>query len=580
MRPAPFAASVALITCATLLSACTGSGSTTSTHAASSHAASTHQSAAPVSGAAQNTAHRGGTLTMLWTSAGSSIDPATDYDVNWFILHMTNDGLMGWKQVGGKAGNDLVPDLATATPTPTDSGKTYTFTLRKGISYSTGAPVEASDVAASLTRQFKIPGPGVNMFAALVGADTCLATPKRCDLSKGVVADDTTGTVTFHLATADPDFLQKLALPFAYVLPKSTPATDAGTHPLPATGPYTITNYSPNKSMTLKRNPKFRQWSAQAQPDGYPDTIAMKIGISDEDSVTQVENNQADWMYDAPPADRLGEIASKYSKQFHINTTPIQYFMAMNTRVAPFNNVDVRRAVNLATDRKAVIGLFGGPQLATPTCQVLPPNFPSYAPYCPYTKNPGTTWSAPDLTKAKALIASSGTAGQKVVVISATDETSKAINLYFVSLLKQLGYNASIKTLASSVQYSYVQDSRNKAQISYTYWAPDFTAASNFLVNSVGCAGFHPGSTASPNLSEFCDPAIEALTKRAAQTQITDPSAAAAQWTVIDKKTTDAAPIVDLFTGKKLDFVSTRLGNYQYSPAVTANFLIDQAWVK
>ena len=575
MRPAPFAASVAVLTSAALLSACTGSGSTTSTQSSSAQSTVT-----PGSAGKQATAHRGGTFTMLWNSAGASIDPATDYDVNWFILHMTNDGLLGWKQVGGKAGNDLVPDLATAIPGPTDNGKTYTFTLRKGISYSTGGAVKATDVVASLTRQFKIPGPGVNMYAALVGASSCIATPKQCDLSKGVVANDTTGTVSFHLTTADPDFLQKLALPFAYVLPSSTPATDAGAHPLPATGPYTITAYSANKSMILKRNPKFREWSAEAQPDGYPDTIEMKIGVSDEDAVTQIENNQADWMYDAPPADRLGEIASKYSEQFHINTTPIQYYMAMNTKVAPFNDVNVRRALNLATDRKAVIGLFGGSQLATATCQVLPPNFPSFAAYCPYTKNPGTIWTAPDVAKAKALIAASGTAGEKVVVISSTDDTSKAINLYFVSLLKQLGYDASIKTLASSVEYSYVQDSRNKAQLSYTYWSPDFTAASNFLVNSVGCAGFHAASTASPNLSEFCDPAIDALTKRAEQTQITDPSAAATLWTAVDKQTTDAAPNVELFTGKKLDFVSARLGNYQYSPAVTSNFLIDQIWVK
>ena len=598
MRPARTALTGALVAALAALPACTGSGSTTSslsratsgtTSGATSGATSapsgavqstgTSGGSAPSSGGATS-AHRGGTFTMLWSSAGTSIDPATDYDPNWFILRMTNDGLMGWKQVGGTAGNDLVPDLATSAPTPTDGGRTYTFTLRKNIHFSTGATVRASDVVASLTRQFEIPGPGVNMYAALIGADTCIATPKKCDLAKGVVADDATGTVTFHLTTPDPDFLQKLALPFAYVLPAGTPATDAGVNPLPATGPYVISNYSPNKSLTLNRNPKFVQWSKDAQPDGYPDTIVMKIGIADEDAVTQVANGQADWMYDPPPADRLGEIAGKYPNQIHINTTPIQYYMAMNTRVAPFDNVMVRRALNYATDRKAVVGLFGGSQLATPTCQVLPPDFPGHVAYCPYTTDPGTTWTAPDLAKAKQLVASSGTQGQKVVVISSNDSITKAISLYFVSLLKQLGYDASIKTLASSVEYSYVQDSRNKAQLSYTYWAPDFTAASNFLVNSVGCAGFHTASTASPNVSEFCDPTIDAVTKRAQKTQVTDPAAATALWAQVDRQTTDAAPNVELFTGKKLDFVSSRVGNYQYSPAVVANFLIDQVWVK
>jgi peptide/nickel transport system substrate-binding protein len=552
---------------AMLLSACT-SGS------------STPGQVSPSAGSVDNASHRGGTFTMLWSSAGASIDPATDYDTNWFILRMTNDGLMAWKQVGGASGNDLVPDLATTTPTPTDGGKTYVFTLRKNILYSTGAALKASDVNASLTRQFKIPGPGVGMYSAIVGASQCTTTPKQCDLSKGVIADDSAGTVTFHLTTADPDFLQKLALPFADVLPANTPPTETGTTPLPATGPYVISNYSPNRSMTLTRNPKFKLWSQDAQPDGYPDSIVMKIGGSDEDAVTQIEQAQADWMYDTPPADRLGEIAGKYPNQIHIDTTPIQYYMAMNTRAAPFDNVDVRRALNFATDRKAVIGLFGGSKLATPTCQVLPPNFPGSEPYCPYTMNPGASWSAPDMAKAQQLVDASGTKGQSVVVISTTDDTSKSISLYFVSLLNQLGYRASIKTLASSVEYSYVQDSRNKAQISYTYWSPDYTAPANFLAVSVGCKGFNPASTASPNVAEFCDPKINALTEKAAQTQLTDPAAANTMWAEVDKQTTDAAPHVELFTGNKLNFLSSRVGNYQYSQAVTGNFLIDQAWVQ
>ena len=552
---------------ALLLSACTsGSGNS--------------QQVSPSGSAGNLASHQGGTFTMLWSSAGASIDPATDYDTNWFILRMTNDGLMAWKQVGGASGSDLVPDLATTTPTPTDSGKTYVFTLRSNILYSTGAVVKASDVVASLTRQFKIPGPGVGMFAAIAGASQCIAAPKQCDLSKGVVADDSANTVTFHLTTADPDFLQKLALPFADVLPASTPATETGTTPLPATGPYVISNYSPNTSMTLSRNPKFKQWSQDAQPNGYPDSIVMKIGGSGEDSVTQIEQHQADWMYDNPPADRLGEIAGKYPNQIHIDATPVQYYMAMNTRVAPFDNVDVRHALNFATDRKSVISLFGGTKLATPTCQILPPNFPGSQPYCPYTVNPGASWTAPDMAKAQQLVDASGTKGQSVVVISSTDDTSKSISLYFVSLLNQLGYRASIKTLASSVEYSYVQDSRNKAQISYTYWSPDYTAPSNFLAISVGCQGFNPASTASPNLAEFCDQQINTLTKMAEQTQLTDPTSANTMWAKVDKQITDAAPHVELFTGNKLNFLSSRVGNYQYSQAVTGNFLIDQAWVQ
>jgi len=70
------------------------------------------------------------------------------------------------------------------------------------------------------------------------------------------------------------------------------------------------------------------------------------------------------------------------------------------------SHVLVRRAVNYATDRKAMVKIFGGPRLAKPTCQVLPPGFPGYAPYCPYSKGGGgKTWKAPDLAKARKLLA-------------------------------------------------------------------------------------------------------------------------------------------------------------------------------
>jgi peptide/nickel transport system substrate-binding protein len=538
------------------------------------------QSATGGSAAGYDPAHRGGELKMIWQNAGTSIDPAVDYDPNWFVLRMANDGLMAWKQVEGADGNTLVPDLAAAIPTATDGGRTYAFTVRPGVKYSTGGTVAPSDFAASMLRQFTIPGPGVGIYGGIVGAQKCISKPAACDLSAGVVADDAAGTVTFHLTAPDPDFLQKLALPFAYVLPKGTKATDTGTKPLPATGPYMIESWKPNSSMRIVRNPAFATWSDDAQPDGYPDVISMQIGLADADAVTQVENGQADWMYNTPPPDRLDEVATKYASQVHVNPAPINYYMALNTRVAPFDNQQVRQALNFATDRAALVQLFGGTRLATPTCQILPADFPGYQANCPYTKDPGPTWSAPDLDKAKALVAQSGTAGQTVQIIGTPDKASQDIDQYFVSVLNDLGYKASVKTLAADIAYGYVQDSKNKAQMYYSYWSPDYTSASNFLNVAVGCSGFSAGSSASPNLAEFCDPAIEAKTKQALKVQQDDVGAANQLWAGIDRDTTAAAPWVSLYTASRLDFVSARVGNFRFNPSVTGLFMIDQAWVQ
>src|SRR3954447_17504761 len=534
---------------------------------------------APTSGS-QQSQHRGGTLTMLWNGAGTSIDTTLDYDQNWQVLTMTSDGLLNYRRVAGAKGSELVPDLAEEIPTASDDGKNYVFKVRKGIKYSTGGEVEPSDCTYTFERQFKAAALAANFYQGIIGGGACAKKPKQCALSKGVVADDAASTVTFHLKEPDPDFLQKLAIPFAYVVPKGTPNKDVGTKPLPATGPYKIEKYVPDQQMVFVRNPNFKEWSREAQPDGYPDKILMKLGLSVSDAVTQIERGQADWSYDAPPADRLGEIGDKYKDQFHINPVPQNYHMAISARVAPFDKLEVRQALNLATDRNAVLQLWGGKSLGRITCQVLPPDFPGYAPYCPYTKNPGTEWTAPDMEKAKQLVDASGTKGQKVTIIATPDETSKAIDLYFVSLLRKLGYDAGLKTLNSSVQYSYVQDSRNKAQLSFSYWYPDYTSASNFMTTVVGCDGFHPASTSSPNLSEFCDKDIQAKTEQALKLAQTDQDGANKLWAQVDKATTDQAPLVSLFVANRLDFVSKRLGNFQFNPSVTGNFMIDQAWVK
>jgi peptide/nickel transport system substrate-binding protein len=520
--------------------------------------------------------HKGGTFTALYSGVGTSIDPAIDYDQNWNLLVMDYDGLVAWKRVSGAQSIQLTPDLATNLPTPTDGGKTYVFHMRPGIKFSNGQVVKPSDVTATIEREFKAGGPGGNFYSQIVGADKC---GKTCDLSKGVVADNANNTVTFHLSSPDPQLLVQLALPFAYVVPANSPDKDSGVHALPGTGPYTISSYTPTQQMVFTRNPYFHQWSKLAQPAGNPDKILVKIGTPLEEAVTEVEHDQADWMEDSPPSDRLNEIATQYTSQLHVNPTQQLFYMSLDVRTPPFNNLKVRQAVNYATDRGAVIKLWGGPGVALPVCQMLPPNFPSYKPYCPYTKNPGTTWTAPDVAKAKQLIAQSGTKGQTVSVIVNNDTTSKEIGQYFVSLLDSLGYKARLKPFAASVEYSVAQNSSQNPQMTLSYWYPDYPDPADFFDIVYGCNGFHPNSNASPNLSEFCDAAVQKKTEQALTAEDTSFAAAAPLWTAIDKRVTDLAPQISLFVPKNLVFVSKRVGNVEYANSVTGQFMVDQATV-
>ena len=540
-------------------------------------------SAAPLAARAQTAGdpHRGGTMRIVSNASEGTIDPQINYTSQfWQVFFNVYDGLVAFNKTSGEASNNVVPDLAEAVPSPGDGGKTYVFKLRQGIAFSNGDPVTPKDVVASFQRLFKVSNPNAGTwYNVIVGAEACLKTPADCTLEGGVTADDKARTVTFHLTQPDSEFMYKLATPFAAILPASTPGQDLGAKPAPGTGPYMIASYDPNRQMRIVRNPHFKQWSGEAQPDGYVDAIDYDYGLDDEAAVTAVANGQADWMFDDIPADRLGEVGSKYAKQVHIEPLFAFFYVSMNTNLAPFDNVKVRQAVNFAIDRRATVNFYGGSRLATPTCQILPPGFPGYQTFCQYTKDPGKTWSAPDLARAKQLMQDSGIKpGQQVTLVTNDRAVNRAIGVYLQSVLKELGFDASVKSLSPNIQFTYIQNTNNKVQISLTDWYQDYPAPSDFLYVLLGCANFHPGSDSSINTAGFCNQAIEAQMQQALKTAVADQPAADEMWAKIDKEVMEQAPVAPLFTPKHLDFVSKRLGNYTYSDQL--HMIFSKAWVQ
>lgn len=524
--------------------------------------------------------HRGGTMRIVARSAGGTIDPHINYTLQYWQLYQSlYDGLINFQKANGADGFTKVPDIAEAFPEPTNDGKTYVFKIRKGIMFSNGKELGVKDVVASFQRIFKVSSPTAGGFySVIVGADKCLADAKTCTLEGGVVGDEAAGTVTINLTRPDAEFFDKLALPHAVILPADSPTEDAGSNPLPGTGAYMISAYDPNKGMTLSRNPHFKVWSEQAQPDGYPDVVQYDFGLTEEAQVTAVQNGEADWMFDEPPADRLAEMGTKNKDQVHVTPLTAWWYVPMNTRLAPFDNIKVRQAVNFAIDRKQLVNLFGGPVLAAPVCQVLPPGFPGHEDYCPYTKDPGTKWSAPDMEKAKQLVEESGTKGQKVTIIAEDKAVSKSIGVYLQSVLTELGYDTDVKPISPNIQFTYIQNTNNKVQMSITQWYQDYPAASDFLNILFGCSSFTEGSDSSINIAGFCDKDIDAKMQAALALGVTDPAAANKEWAVIDKLVTDSAPAAALFTPNHLDFVSKRVGNFQFNSQYY--FMVTQAWVQ
>ena len=492
----------------------------------------------------------GGTLRLLASTAAGSIDPQINYTGQyWQLFTVVYDGLVAFKRVPGEAGLELVPDLADAVPMPGDDGRRYVFHLRPGLRFSDASPVRASDAAASLRRMFRIAGPTAgSFFGVIVGADDCLRAPRDCTLP-GVVADDAAGTLTIQLTRRDPDFLLKLALPHASVLPAGAPDHDSGTEPIAGTGPYRIASHDPARGIRLERNAHYAVWNAEAQPPGLPDAIEYHFGLEDEAEVTQVENGQADWMFDTPPLDRLAELGARFPDQVHTNPALALWFLPMNIHEPPFDDPRVRLAVNLALDRDAAVKLFGGPRLASPSCQILPPGLSGYQPYCPF---------AHDLERAKALVREAGHVGTPVTLVIDTSAVQRALGTYILDVLRQAGLDAKLRVLSGNLQFDYIQNTLNHVQISLTTWYADYPGATDFLPLLFGCASFHPGSDSSVNFSGLCDPALDARLRTASDSN--DPAA----WAALDREVTDRALFAVLFNPRYIDITSRRVQGFFY----------------
>ena len=524
-----------------------------------------------VTALAPRSSHRGGTLRI----AGGF--PVTDPQIPSFGANINpalGDGLVAFRVTGGPGGATLVPDLATALPRPTNGGKRYTFHLRQGVRYSNGEEVKPSHFRFTLQRLFRVGETGAS-FEALRGAPDCLEHHDRCDLSGAVFADDGAMTLTFVLSRPDPSFLYRLAFPSAWVVPPGTPMRRLDTEIVPSTGPYRIASVEAGKRMVLERNPHFREWSHEAQPDGYPDRIVV-TGPEGPDPLKQVLDGKADAMAGPLPPERASELAVRRPSQIHATRTSGLFYVFMNTKLAPFDDVRVRQAVSLAFDRSALVRRLGGPLFAQPTCQLIPPNLPGYRPYCPWTGGARAgVWSAPDPGRARSFVRASRTRGARVTVWTWDGDPLRAIASELAATLGRLGYRVQTHTVHDTPfdYYGRAAEPSSRAQTGPERWGPDLPVPGDMFGPVLSCS-----APPQVNLGHFCDKQIDAAAERATVLQPTDPKAAADAWAELDERVVQAAPIVPVAVESRPELVSRRVGNYQAHPVW--GVLYTQLWVR
>ena len=421
-----------------------------------------------------SSAKEGGTLTGSYASFPEYLDPGLNYSAEGTTaMYNTYIPLLTYAHANGLEGSKLVPGLAESLPEISDDGKTYTLNLRKGLKYSDGTPVKASDFPATIERDFKISSPGSAFFEGIVGA-TEFAEGKQ-DSIAGIKANDKTGEIVIKLVNPRSTFSNELGMLFAAPLPAGTPAKSLTANPAPATGPYEIVKVEPGRSWSYVRNPQWDKSNGRLMPDlpgGHVDKIDISVIRNDSTQVNEVEQGKTDWMQPPPPADRYAEVKDKYEgTQFRVEPTVSTYYFWMNMKKAPFDDLKVRQAVNYAVNTDALERIYAGQMLASH--QILPEGMPGHEPFDLYPH---------DMAKAKELIAEADPSDRDITVWTNNESPNDEAGAYYQELLNELGFNAKLKIINADNFLPVIGDqSTEDLDTGWFNWFEDYPHPNSFF---------------------------------------------------------------------------------------------------
>ena len=480
----------------------------------------------------------GGTAVVSATTFPDFLDPAIAYSqLAWQALWTVYTPLLTYAHAEGRAGTELIPGLADALPRISSDGKTYRLRLRSGLTYSDGTAVKASDFEHTIKRVLNLESGGSSYFEPIVGAKQYVEARRPSADITGIDTDDATGDITIRLTSPQGSFSNVLALDFAGLVPGDTPFENLTRRPPPGVGPYRLDNVKLNRSYDLEKVPGFAVGSIRA---ATLDRITVRIVKNRRRQTQDALAGKIDYMADPPAPDQLRMVRDRLGgTRYREFGTASTYFFFLNERVAPFDDVRVRRAVNYAIDRRAIPRLFGA--LLTPSCNFLPPEIKGYEKLdpCPYG-------DAPDLAKARALVRQAGATGEEVSVYSPNEPESSAAVEYLADVLSDIGLKGRPRIIDGSTYLATVGSQRTKAQAGFVAFFQDFPHPANFTPLIDGRA---IQATNSTNPGNVDDPAIDATIERASASA--DLDAVAGDYAAVDRRLVEQAYIVP-FGNRKL----------------------------
>jgi peptide/nickel transport system substrate-binding protein len=305
----------------------------------------------------------------------------------------------------------------------------------------------------------------------------------------------------------------------------------------------------------------------------------FSAAASSDDSAAAVLRGDADVMLGAPSRAALTRLRTEHPGQLHLHTAPSLDWVWLNTRAPPFDDIRVRRALNLAVDRNAAVDVFGGPGTARATCQAFAPGIPGYRRYCPYTRTPTSDgrWHGPDLARARRLVAGTAHRGMLVTYWEFDEWPLAPLARVTTRALRQLGYRTRVRFHTEEKPPRVRPD---HLQAHGAGGVSDYLGASQFLAPFVpSCRDFRPRVPGDvPNVSAFCDRQMLVAIADAMRLDPVSPDRARRRWAAADRRLVDRAAWVPLVNEVLVYVTGARVGNYAWSPAIGAQ--LDQMWVR
>jgi peptide/nickel transport system substrate-binding protein len=578
---------VAIATAALALGACNSSGSNTPA-ATSSGTGGGQTNAAP----AQNdgvgkvfnaSTTKGGTLRMAVSEDWDSVDPGdTYYGMSWNLLRNYARTLVVFKSGPGAGSTTLVPDLATSLGVPSDDAKTWTYTLRDGLKYEDGTPITSKDVKYAVARQLDkdtFPnGPTYfnDLLADVPEGYSVYDDKDMAKLASVETPDDK--TIVFHLKQSFSGMDYLAQLPATAPVPQ---AKDTGTkykEKVVSSGPYKFTTYEAKKRYVLSRN---ENYDPATDPDSgrlaLPDSIEIALGVNAADIDNQLIAGtlDVDVAGSGVQAETQARILADPALLARTDNAAIArtWFTVLNPDVAPFDNIECRKAVLYAYDKEGYQRAYGGKTGGDIATSLMPPMIPGHVDIDLYDFKANPTG---DEAKAKAALTACGKPDgfETTMSFRADRPKEQAMAESIQQSLGKVGIKVNLKGFPSGDYFKLYAGKPDftKSQgigIMAYGWGADWPDGYGFLSQIVDSRTIRPAGNTNLGIKI---PAVDEAIDKALVT--TDAAARDALWGSVDKLVMENASVLPGVWSKGLlyrpanltnVFVSDAFGMYDYT---------------